>query len=152
MKDMLAATSRSRRPKVTQHNRRVLIVDDSSTIRALVASLFENRKGPLVVGVADGAESAFQAIETLHPDVLTLDLSMPGLDVFTFLERLMREKPLPVVVLSSSIGPDGSIRDRALALGAAACFDKTTLIATADQFVRAIEGARVPDAKRAVPN
>lgn len=95
---------------------RALVVDDSSLNRRLLASML--REIPGVVGVAvasDGAE-ALRIVEQQVPDFVTLDLEMPRLDGFEFLEKVMIRRPLPVVVVSGHTRRENVFR--ALELGA----------------------------------
>jgi two-component system chemotaxis response regulator CheB len=79
---------------------RVLIVDDSAFTRQVLKGLLET--GPIdVVGVAADPVIAWDKIERLRPDVLTLDVEMPRENGLSFLQRLMRDRPLPVVMVSS---------------------------------------------------
>lgn len=81
---------------------RVLIVDDSAMIRKVLALGLASDPSIEVVGAASSAEQAFQMIEELKPDVLTLDIEMPRMDGVTFLRRLMPVRPIPTVVISSA--------------------------------------------------
>jgi two-component system chemotaxis response regulator CheB len=95
---------------------RVLIIDDSAYNRMLIARMLENDSGIEVVGAAvDGIDGIAKTLR-LRPDVITLDLEMPNMDGFTFLRWLMKEKPTPVLVLSSR--SDSRSVFRALELGA----------------------------------
>lgn len=95
---------------------RALVVDDSSVNRRVLATLLEAMEGIGRVDVAgDGAE-ALRFVDAQPPDFITLDLEMPRLDGFEFLELLMGRKPLPVVVISSHSEKEHVFR--ALELGA----------------------------------
>ena len=106
---------------------RTLVVDDSLTMQALISRTLSADPGIQVVGTASSAEEARARIKELDPDVVTLDIEMPGMNGLDFLERLMRLRPTPVVMLSTltSEGADASIA--ALELGAFECFDKLAL-------------------------
>jgi two-component system chemotaxis response regulator CheB len=80
---------------------RVLIVDDSPTIRREFARLLSRDPEIEVVGSAADAYEARDRIVELQPDVVTLDIEMPRMDGLTFLDKLMRYRPLPVVIVSS---------------------------------------------------
>jgi two-component system, chemotaxis family, protein-glutamate methylesterase/glutaminase len=95
---------------------RVLVVDDSATMRAVLTTVLERESDIDVVGAAADAVEARTLIRDLNPDVVTLDLEMPGMNGLDFLERIMRLRPTPVIVVSGVTGADTTIR--ALQLGA----------------------------------
>jgi two-component system, chemotaxis family, protein-glutamate methylesterase/glutaminase len=103
---------------------RVLIVDDSRTMRSLIAAALSLDPLVDVVGEAGDAFEARMAIKELAPDVVTLDIEMPGMNGLDFLERIMRLRPTPVIVISSLTerGTDTSIRT--LEIGAVDCIAK----------------------------
>lgn len=80
---------------------RVLVVDDSSVVRQVLARELSRRPGITVVGTAPDPFVARDMILTLKPDVLTLDIEMPRMDGLTFLRKLMKYHPMPVIVVSS---------------------------------------------------
>jgi two-component system, chemotaxis family, protein-glutamate methylesterase/glutaminase len=98
---------------------RVLIVDDSAMMRSFLREVLSESEGIEVVGTAPDAHSARQKIKILNPDVLTLDIEMPGMDGVTFLEHLMRLRPMPVVMVSSLTQNGAAATLRSLELGAA---------------------------------
>lgn len=97
---------------------RVLIVDDSALIRQLLSDILSRDPALEVVGVAHDPYGAIEKIKRLHPDVLTLDVEMPRMDGLTFLEKLMRAHPMPVVMVSSLTERGCATTLRALELGA----------------------------------
>lgn len=97
---------------------RVLIVDDSAIVRKLLSEALAGEPDIEVAGTAPDPYVARDKILSLHPDVLTLDLEMPRMDGLTFLGKLMRFHPLPVVVISSLAQPACHAAIRALELGA----------------------------------
>lgn len=103
---------------------RTLIVDDSATMRALIAATLRRDPGITVVGQACNPHEARAAIKALNPDVVTLDIDMPGMNGLEFLERLMRLRPTPVVMISTLTARGAEATLRALALGAVECVEK----------------------------
>lgn len=103
--------------------RRVLIVDDSRTIRALLRSALDEDPRIEVVGEASDPYEAREMIKSLAPDVLTLDVEMPRMNGLDFLERLMRLRPMPVVMVSTRTRERSADAVRALFLGAVDCVD-----------------------------
>ena len=116
---------------------RVLVVDDSAAMRALLSDILEQVRGVQVVGTANGAAEAREQIAQLKPNVITLDVEMPGMSGIEFLEELMTTKPIPVVMLSSltQVGTETSLK--AYDLGAVECFPKP-LKATPEQFAKTV--------------
>jgi len=114
--------------KVAEVNRkRVMVVDDSRTIRDLLGRIFQADPGLEVVGVAASAEEAEVLIPQLNPDVLTLDIHMPGMDGVTFLEKLLVSRPMPVVMISSLTAEEGIHVMHALEKGAVDYVQKPVL-------------------------
>lgn len=97
---------------------RVLVVDDSAVMRQLLAEMLARDPGIEVVGTAADPLIALQKISRLDPDVLTLDIEMPRMNGLEFLEQLMRERPMPVVMVSSLTERGAAATLQALALGA----------------------------------
>ena len=97
---------------------RVLIVEDSLFMQRLLAALIGEADDLKVVGVAADPIEAREKIKALSPDVLTLDVEMPRMDGITFLERLMRLRPMPVVMVSSWTETNARVTFEALELGA----------------------------------
>ena len=97
---------------------RVLIVDDSALMRQLLTAIFREDPAFEVVATAADPFIARQKIKDLQPDVLTLDVEMPRMDGITFLEKLMRLRPMPVVMVSSLTQRNTEATLRALELGA----------------------------------
>jgi two-component system chemotaxis response regulator CheB len=97
---------------------KVLIVDDSALIRGVMKEIVNSQPDMEVVGVAPDPLAARDLIKQTNPDVLTLDVEMPKMDGLDFLERLMRLRPMPVVMVSSLTERGSEITMRALELGA----------------------------------
>jgi two-component system, chemotaxis family, protein-glutamate methylesterase/glutaminase len=97
---------------------KVLIVDDSALIRGVMKEIINSQPDMEVVGVAPDPLVARDLIKQTNPDVLTLDVEMPKMDGLDFLEKLMRLRPMPVVMVSSLTERGSDITMRALELGA----------------------------------
>ncbi|MBQ32085.1 MAG: chemotaxis response regulator protein-glutamate methylesterase [Deltaproteobacteria bacterium] len=97
---------------------RVLVIDDSALVRKLLSEILASDPDIEVVGTAPDAKVALKKIQSLQPHVLTLDVEMPGMDGLTFLERLMKSQPLPVVMVSAYTQAGAPTALRALELGA----------------------------------
>lgn len=97
---------------------KVLIVDDSALIRSVMSEIIGRQPDMEVVGVAPDPIVARDLIKLTNPDVLTLDVEMPKMDGLDFLEKLMRLRPMPVVMVSSLTERGSEITMRALELGA----------------------------------
>ncbi len=103
---------------------KVLIVDDSVTMRALFTQALEKSGDIIVLDAAANADEARDLIAKLRPDVVTLDVEMPGKNGIDFLEEIMSTKPLPVIMLSTLTQKGADISLRAMELGAVDCFPK----------------------------
>ncbi|RSC37402.1 chemotaxis response regulator protein-glutamate methylesterase [Agrobacterium sp. FDAARGOS_525] len=103
---------------------RVLVVDDSPTMRGLISAVLKADPEVEVVGQAGNAMEARAAIKQLNPDVVTLDIEMPEMNGLEFLEKIMRLRPMPVIMVSSLThrGADASLA--ALEIGAFDCVGK----------------------------
>ena len=97
---------------------KVLIVDDSALIRGVMKEIVSSQPDMEVVGIAPDPIIARDLIRQSNPDVITLDVEMPKMDGLDFLERLMRLRPIPVVMVSSLTEKGSEITLRALELGA----------------------------------
>ena len=135
---------------------RALIVEDSLAMQAVIGRALRADPAIEVVGMAGSADEARAKIKALDPDVVTLDIEMPGMNGLDFLERLMRLRPTPVVMLSTLTSRGAEISLAALEFGAFDCFDKARLYAAAGMdalpeltaLVRAAAGARPAAAAR----
>jgi two-component system chemotaxis response regulator CheB len=108
---------------------RVMIVDDSSFVRRAVRRMLATDPDLAVVGEAGDGRTAVREIVRLAPDVVTLDLRMPGLEGLATLEALRTERPTPVVLLSSYAQADAALTLQALAAGAVDFVDKSRVSA-----------------------
>lgn len=118
MKFPVDATAAASRPV------RVLIVDDSRSMRAVLHRLLSADPDIEVVGAAPDPLSARALIKELNPDVLTLDVEMPGMTGIEFLEKIMRLRPMPVVMCSTMTARGTDIAIEAMRLGAVECIAK----------------------------
>lgn len=97
---------------------RVVIVDDSAIVRKILSECLAGQPDIEVIGTAPDAFIAADKVARLAPDVLTLDVEMPGMDGLTFLRKLMQSTPLPVIMISSVAQASSRIAIEALAEGA----------------------------------
>jgi two-component system chemotaxis response regulator CheB len=105
---------------------RVLIVDDSSFVRKALLRIFESDPSMEVAGMAASGEEALAKIEELRPDVVTLDVIMPGMDGLDTLKTIMEEHPTPVLMLSQLTKQGAELTLRALEMGAMDFVDKSS--------------------------
>ncbi|MFO0092772.1 MAG: chemotaxis response regulator protein-glutamate methylesterase [Gemmatimonadaceae bacterium] len=132
----------------TRDRRRVLVVDDSAFMRRLVSDVVQESGEFEVVGTARDGHDALRQVAALDPDLVTLDVDMPGLDGLAALEAIMRTRPRPVVMLRAG-GSDGGVDAtlRALERGAVDFVRKPSgaisldLDAVRDQLVQALRAA-----------
>jgi two-component system, chemotaxis family, protein-glutamate methylesterase/glutaminase len=97
---------------------RVLVVDDSALMRKLIPQMLAADESIEVVGTAMDGTFCLKKIEELKPDVVTLDLEMPGMNGIDTLKEIMRRQPVPVIVFSSHSTEGASVTMKALGLGA----------------------------------
>jgi len=107
--------------------RRVLICEDSGAYAAALARFLESDEGIEVVGVASSGEQAIAEVERLRPDLLTLDMQLPGIDGLDVVKSLMASNPLPVVILSAHVAKGSERAAAALAAGALDIVGKESL-------------------------
>lgn len=103
---------------------RTLIVDDSASMRAALKHILASDPEIEVVGCAPEPYAARAMIKELNPDVITLDVEMPGMDGLSFLEKIMRLRPMPVVMCSTLTARGAEVTIEALRLGAVDCIAK----------------------------
>lgn len=97
---------------------RVVVVDDSALVRGLLAEIINRQPDMTCVGAASDPLVAREMIRNLNPDVITLDVEMPRMDGIDFLSRLMRLRPMPVVMVSTLTERGAEVTMKALELGA----------------------------------
>lgn len=125
----------------------VVIVDDSPLMRQVLSSILSESGYFNVVGVASDPIEAREVIRETNPDVITLDVEMPRMDGISFLEKLMRLKPTPTVMISSLTTEGADTTLQALELGAVECVAKPTgsikesFFAARDQLVEIVRAA-----------
>jgi two-component system chemotaxis response regulator CheB len=127
---------------------RVLIVDDSATMRGLIALALRRDPGIEVVATASNPLTARDAIKAHNPDVITLDVEMPGMNGLEFLDKIVRLRPTPVVMVSNLTGAGTETAIEAMQIGAVECIAKPALsdtqpFAELPRIVKAAAGARV---------
>jgi two-component system chemotaxis response regulator CheB len=103
---------------------RVVVVDDSSFIRMAVVRMLEDDERIRVVGTARSGEELIDRLADWRPDVITLDLSMPGMGGLRTLDHIMANRPVPVIVLSGRSRDDAPVAIEALHRGAVDFVDK----------------------------
>ena len=106
---------------------RVLVVDDSATMRGLISLQLSRHAGVEVVGQVGDAQAARAAIKALDPDVMTLDVEMPDMNGLDFLEKVMRLRPMPVVMIAARTRTRADATLDALELGAVDCVAKPSV-------------------------
>lgn len=136
---------------------RVLVVDDSALVRSLLAEIINRQPDMECIGSANDPLIAREMIRELNPDVITLDIEMPRMDGIDFLGRLMRLRPMPVLMISTLTERGAEVTMRALELGAVDFVAKPR-IGVADglsdlsnQIVEKVRIASAAHIKRAVP-
>ncbi len=163
-RDRISPAPEQRHPGVTTPARgpvtnrsRVLVVDDSALMRQVLHEILSTDPGLEVVGTAADAFIAWEKIQQLRPDVITLDVEMPRMDGIAFLERLMRLRPMPVVMISSLTEKGCQTTLRALSLGAIDFVAKPRLdplngtLALADEVVSKVKAAARARLRMPVP-
>ena len=137
---------------------RVVVVDDSALVRSILTELINRTPDIRVVGTASDPYVAREVIRELDPDVITLDVEMPRMDGLDFLEKLMRLRPMPVVMISTLTERGAQTTLRALELGAVDFVAKPSVAVQAglDEAAREITGkiraaAQARVARRGVP-
>jgi two-component system chemotaxis response regulator CheB len=120
---------------------RVVVVEDSPTARELLATLFQSAEGMEVVGVAPDGEEGVRLTKRLRPDVVTMDVRMPGMDGLEATRRIMHQAPTPIVIVTNStMRADMDLTFEALQAGALTVVRKPGLAdpETCDRVVQAV--------------
>ena len=120
---------------------RVLVVDDSLTVRAMLEQMLGKDPDICVIDAAGDAAEAWQMIVAENPDVVTLDINMPGLDGLRFLSDVMARHPTPVVMISGSTAPGCEQRAEAMRRGAAGCFAKDHIVSCSGLLIKTVKDA-----------
>ncbi len=107
-------------------NIKVMVIDDSAVVRQVLSSIITESHGMEVIDTAADPIFALQKLEKIKPDVITLDVEMPRMDGITFLKKLMRENPIPVVMCSTLTQKSSDTSIKALRLGAVEIVSKPT--------------------------
>jgi two-component system chemotaxis response regulator CheB len=106
----------------------ILVVDDSATARELLIGLFQSSPDLQVVGAGSNGLDAITLVNTLHPDVVAMDINMPRMDGFEATKRIMREMPTPIVLITGSrMSQDIDLAFKALRAGALTVIHKPGL-------------------------
>lgn len=129
---------------------KVLIIDDSAVVRKVFKEQLSRQKGITVLDTAPDPYVAREKIIRLKPDVITLDIEMPRMDGITFLKKLMKYYPLPVIVVSSLTSKGSKLAFEALSIGALEIISKpSSAYSVGDmsvqlaQKIRAVYGAKL---------
>jgi len=129
---------------------KVLVVDDSAVVRKVFSEQLSKQKGIVVIGTAPDPYVARDKIVKLKPDVITLDIEMPRMDGITFLKKLMKYYPLPVIIVSSLSTKGSKIALEALSLGALEVISKPSAAYSVGDMslqlaekIRAVYGAKM---------
>jgi chemotaxis response regulator CheB len=120
---------------------RVLTIDDSLTIRALIEELVNQDREFESIATAGDVAHGLTLMRNLRPHVITLDLAMPGVGGLSFLDDLRERAHAPIVVVSSATRDGSAASLEALDRGADYCFDKARLISEARAFLRVLKKA-----------
>jgi two-component system chemotaxis response regulator CheB len=121
---------------------KVLVVDDSVLMQKLMTQIIDGAPGFKVIGIAGSAEEGWDKIQELRPDVVTLDLELPGRHGLKLLARVLKQDPLPVLIVSAFGGPGADNTIQALELGAIDFIEKPDgTTHTLESFMKHLVGA-----------
>jgi two-component system chemotaxis response regulator CheB len=137
---------------------RVLVTDDSAFMRTMISDMLNDDSQIMVVGTARDGKEAIKKVSTLDPDVVTLDIEMPVMDGLTTLKQLMKEHPVPVVMLSSLTKEGAENTFAAMNLGAIDFISKPSgslsveLKEMKDEIVAKVVAAAKANVKKLIQN
>lgn len=126
---------------------RVLIVDDSASVRQVLSAILSETPGVEVMGTAGDVYAAARRMQNELPDVMILDIEMPGIDGLTFLRKIMAQRPIPVIICSTLTGAGSPTLFEALESGAVEVLAKprvdtrSALLESADRLRHAVQAA-----------
>ncbi|WP_111873353.1 protein-glutamate methylesterase/protein-glutamine glutaminase [Aeromonas bivalvium] len=132
----------------------VMLVDDSAVVRQVLQSVLEREPDISVIATASDPLFALEKLKKVWPDVLVLDVEMPRMDGITFLQKIMAERPTPVVICSSLTTRGAETSLQAMAAGAVSIITKPTmglkgfLQESAHELAMAVRGAAMANLKR----
>ncbi len=131
---------------------RVLVVDDSATMRGLITEFLREDPDVEVIGEARDPLEAREKIKLLNPDVITLDVEMPKMSGLDFLEKIMRLRPTPVIMVSNQTSQGTAVAIRALEIGAVDCIAKPSSqdLHTFDELAAKVKAAASAQVNRYV--
>lgn len=126
---------------------RVLVVDDSVTIRAMMRQVLESDKEIRIAGLAGSAAEADALLEDNLVDVITLDIEMPVKSGLEYLADLRARRSTPIIMLSSYTARGEDVRAKALLAGAAGCFNKANAVREKDRLIQLVKDAAHREAR-----
>jgi two-component system, chemotaxis family, protein-glutamate methylesterase/glutaminase len=122
---------------------RILVCDDQTTVRRLLMLLLTSIPGAVIVADVADAETAWSVLVREPVDLVLLDLELPGRHGFALLERIMRECPVPVLIISGAAATDRCLHDQAMALGAVGFVQKPDGVTTTHETLGQLLAAHV---------
>jgi chemotaxis response regulator CheB len=117
---------------------RILVIEDSLTMRALLEAVLGRGENIEIVGLSQNAAEARECLGERQPDIVTLDLGLPDADGLELLDELTRRSNAAVLVVSGATKQGSPVAKEAMKRGAIACFDKARLVQQSAAFLRTI--------------